>query len=154
MLSPVSRELHDRLPFFPCPDVIVRSQLSLKRGVDGGVDVQGHTLICPPLNRLREPLYFQNPSPDSSRTLTRHAYVNIPIQAINTRSISARITIWGVARIGDGEQDALTLNHSEMRVKDRSRFELLKFHLNCSWSFLSHGATEHMTANSRGKLGC
>jgi hypothetical protein len=47
-------------------------------------DLQWHPLVRSFLNAQREMLYFQHPCPDPRRTLRRNAYIDIPIQAIDT----------------------------------------------------------------------
>lgn len=75
-------------------------------------DLQWHPLVRSFLNAQREMLYFQHPCPDPRWTLRRDAYIDIPIQAIDTdHQLSALPQ--------DG--DLLSLNHLEMRIQDRRR---------------------------------
>lgn len=89
LLSPVSSELHDCGTFLWCPERCQSCQ------VGATSDLQRHPLICPPLNRLGKPLHLEDPSPDTGWTLTRHAYINIPIQTIDAE---VQISVYDRAR--------------------------------------------------------
>jgi hypothetical protein len=47
------------------------------------VDGQRHSLVCPPLYRLCEPLHLQDPRPDARRSLAGDTHVDVPVETID-----------------------------------------------------------------------
>jgi hypothetical protein len=72
--------------------------------------LQWHPLVRSFLNAQREMLYFQHPCPDPRWTLRRNAYIDIPVQAIDT--VHQLLSL-------PQDEDLLSLNHLEMRIQDR-----------------------------------
>ena len=81
LLSPVGSKLQYCSPFIHHPVRQFLSQTVHRRGSD----LQWHSLICPLLNTQGEMLDLHQPSPDPRWTLRRNTYIDIPVQAINTK---------------------------------------------------------------------